>query len=350
MTLRNRVVLPPMCQYSIEQQDGVPTDWQLVHLGSRAAGGFGLVIAEATAVVPEGRISNLDVGLWNEQQVQAWKPVTQFIHAQGAAAGVQLAHAGAKGSTYGWLRELEAQGKVGSLSQTDGGWDTVSSSPSDLFDLNPAQQMSVEEIGQSVRDWAAAAVRADEAGFDMIQIHGAHGYLIHQFLSPLSNARSDQYGGSWENRTRYVREIVAAILEVWPEDKVLGIRLSGEDWVQEGWGIDDTVRLAAELYRLGVRTFDISSAGIGPYHGPTGPGYQVPLAAAVKAALPQDAFVTAVGVITEPVQAEHVLVTHQADGVSVGRVALGDPQWANRAAQQLGAKPAIPSQYWRGRW
>ncbi len=350
LALRNRAVLPPMCQYSIDKQDGVPTNWQLVHLGSRASGGFGLVITEATAVVPEGRISNLDVGLWNDEQVQAWKPITDFMHSQGAAAGVQLAHAGAKASTYGWLKELEEAGKTGSLSEADGGWQTVTSSPSELYGLNPAAEMSREQIAESVQSWADAARRADEAGFDLIQIHGAHGYLIHQFLSPLSNQRTDEYGGSWENRTRYVREVVSAVAAVWPQDKALGIRLSGEDWVQDGWDIDQTVRLAQGLYTLGVRAFDLSSAGIGPYHGPTGPGYQVPLAAAVKAALPQDAFVTAVREITEPAQAEHILVTHQADGVSIGRAALGDPQWANRAAKVLGAPGTTPPQYWRGRW
>lgn len=309
-----------------------------------------MVIAEATAVVPEGRISDLDVGLWNQEQVQAWKPITEFIHSQGAAAGVQLNHAGAKAGTYGWLKELEEAGKVGSLSEEEGGWETVSSSPSDVFGLKLAAEMTVEQIADSVKDWAAAAVRADEAGFDLIQIHAAHGYLIHQFLSPLSNKRTDEYGGSWENRTRYVREIVAAIAEVWPQEKALGIRISAEDWVAEGWNIEQTVRLAKELYSLGVRAFDLSSAGIGGYFGPTGPGYQVPLAQAVKSALPQDAFVTAVGAITEAVQAEQILVNEQADGVSIGRAALGDPQWANRAAQQLGASKANPPQYWRARW
>lgn len=350
LALRNRTVLPPMCQYSIEQRDGVPTAWQLVHLGAHAQGGFGLVIAEATAVAPEGRISDLDVGLWNEQQAEAWKPVTEFIHSQGAAAGVQLAHAGAKASTYGWLKEYDDAGKTGSLAPEDGGWQTLTSTPSDLHGLDPAVQMTEQQIVDSVQDWAAAAKRADQAGFDLIQIHAAHGYLIHQFLSPLANQRTDQYGGSWENRTRYLREIVQAVAAVWPRDKALGIRFSGDDWVEGGWRIDDTVRLAKELYAAGVRAFDLSSAGLGPFRGPSGPGYQVPLAQAVKQALPEDAFVTAVGGITDPVQAEQILVTGQADGVSVGRAALGDPQWPNRSAKKLGAAMASPAQYWRGRW
>lgn len=350
LTLRNRVVLPPMCQYIIDKQDGVPTPWHLVHLGSMANGGFSLVIAEATAVAPEGRISDRDAGLWNDEQVQAWKPVTEYIRSKGAAAGVQLAHAGAKASTYGWLEDLEAEGKLGSLSEADGGWQTYTSSPSELYGLRPATQMTIEQIRASVQDWAAAAQRADEAGFDMIQIHAAHGYLIHQFLSPLSNQRTDEFGGSWENRTRYVREIIQTVLAVWPKDKALGIRFSGEDWVEGGWRIADTVKLAEEMYTYGVRAFDLSSAGIGPFAGPSGPGYQVALAQAVKAALPQDAFITAVGVITDAAQAEQILVTGQADGVSIGRAALGDPQWPNRAATTLGATKSYPAQYWRGRW
>lgn len=350
LQLRNRVVLPPMCQYVIDKQDGVPTTWQLAHLGSMAHGGFSLVIAEATAVAAEGRISDRDAGLWNDQQVAAWKPITEYIRSHGAAAGVQLAHAGVKASTYGWLKELEDQGKVGSLSAEDGGWETFTSSAEDLYGLNPGTEMTAEQIASSVQDWAEAAKRADAAGFDLIQIHAAHGYLIHQFLSPLSNKRTDQYGGNFENRTRYLREIVQAIVKVWPEHKALGIRFSGEDWVEGGWRIADTVKIASELYEYGVRAFDLSSAGIGAFHGPTGPGYQVPLAQAVKQALPADAFVTAVGVITDAVQAEQILVTGQADGVSVGRAALGDPQWPNRAAQQLGAQKSHPPQYWRGRW
>lgn len=350
LKLRNRVVLPPMCQYSVEKRDGVPTTWHLAHLGSMAHGGYSLVIAEATAVAAEGRISDRDTGLWNDEQAEAWKPIAQYIRAHGAAAGVQLAHAGAKASTYGWLKDLEEAGKSGSISAEDGGWETFTSSPSELYGLKPATAMSVEQIEASVQDWADAAKRADAAGFDLIQIHAAHGYLVHQFLSPLTNKRTDEYGGSFENRTRYLREVIEAVAAVWPENKALGIRFSGEDWVDDGWSIADTVRIAKELYGYGVRHFDLSSAGIGKFNGPSGPGYQVPLAQAVKEALPQDAFVTAVGVITEPMQAEQIVVTGQADGVCVGRAALGDPQWANRSAQELGAPMAFPAQYWRGRW
>ncbi|MGP9783211.1 oxidoreductase [Glutamicibacter sp. AOP12-B1-11] len=350
LMLRNRVVLPPMCQYAVDKTDGVPTDWQLVHLGSMAHGGFSLIVTEASAVVPEGRISDRDAGIWNEEQVQSWARVNEYVHAHGAATAIQLAHAGAKASTYGWLQELEAEQKTGSLAASEGGWDTVTSTPSEIYGLKPASGMTQEQIADSVQAWAAAAERADAAGFDMIQIHAAHGYLIHQFLSPLSNKRTDEYGGSWENRTRYLREIVHAVAARWPENKALGIRFSGDDWVEAGWRIADTIKLAEELYAAGVRAFDLSSAGIGAFHGPSGPGYQVPLAQAVKQALPDDAFVTAVGGITEAHQAEQILVTGQADGVCIGRAALGDPQWPNRAAQVLGASKSHPSHYWRGRW
>ncbi|MGO2809331.1 MAG: NADH:flavin oxidoreductase/NADH oxidase [Glutamicibacter arilaitensis] len=350
LKLRNRVVLPPMCQYSVEKRDGVPTAWHLAHLGSMAHGGYSLVITEATAVVAAGRISDRDTGLWNEEQVEAWKPITQYIRSHGAVPGVQLAHAGAKASTYGWLKDLADAGKVGSIGDEEGGWETFTSSPSELYGLKPATQMSTAQIKDSVQDWAQGAKRADAAGFDLVQIHAAHGYLVHQFLSPLSNKRTDEYGGSFENRTRYLREIIEAVAAVWPENKALGIRFSGEDWVEVGWGIADTIQLAKELYGFGVRHFDLSSAGIGKFHGPSGPGYQVPLAQAVKEALPEDAFVTAVGVITEPAQAEQIVGTGQADGVCIGRAALGDPQWPNRAAQALGAEMAAPAQYWRGHW
>lgn len=350
LELRNRVVLAPMCQYAVDARDGVPTSWQLVHLGSMAHGGFSLIHTEATAVAAEGRISDRDAGLWNNEQERAWAPIVDYVHSHGAKISVQLAHAGAKASTYAWLPGPAKDGKTGSIGEQDGGWQTYTSSPSDLYGLAPSTAMSIEQIQRSVRDWAAAAQRADVAGFDAVQIHAAHGYLIHQFLSPLSNTRTDEYGGSYENRVRYLKQVVQAVAEVWPQEKVLGIRFSGEDWVPQGWGIADTVRLAGELYQMGVRAFDISSAGIGAFHGPSGPGYQVPLAAAVRQGLPQDAFVTAVGAITDPVQAEQVLVTGAADGVSIGRAALGDPQWANRAAHTLQAEPAIPPHYWRGRW
>ena len=354
LALRNRAALAPMCQYSVTARDGLPHDWHLVHLGARAAGGFGLVFTEATAVVPEGRISDQDTGIWNDLQRQAWGPVVAFIHSQGAAAGIQLAHAGGKASTYPWLPAHAASGSRGTMPYDEGGWQTLGPSETDIFGLASPREMTVAEIEASVEAWAAAAARADAAGFDVVQIHAAHGYLIHQFLSPLTNHRTDGYGGSYANRTRYVREVVAAVRAVWPAHKPLAVRLSGDDWVEDGWRISDTVLLARELRELGVTLFDLSSAGIGPFHGPTGPGFQVPLAAAVKAALAgTDSFVTAVGLITAPAQAEHVLVSGQADGVSIGRAALVQPNWAAVAASELGvARDLLPraQQYWRAAW
>ncbi len=366
LALRNRTFLAPMCMYSVDARDGVPTPWHLVHLGARAAGGFGMVIAEATAVVPEGRISPEDLGLWNDEQAAAFKPITDFIKSQGAASGVQLAHAGAKASTYGNVPRFVSQGLSGSVPAGDGGWVTVAPSATAAFGsasgLAGSRALSAEEIAESVEAWAAAARRADDAGFDFIQIHAAHGYLIHQFLSPLTNTRVDGYGGSYEGRTRYLREVVAAVRAVWPAQKPLGVRFSGSDWVEGGWTIEETARLAVQLRSLGVTVFDLSSGGIGAYRGPVGPGYQIALADEVKKALAadavargveNDAFVTAVGMITTAQQAEQVLVNGQADGVSIARAALREPNWAALAARELGEglekTPSAP-QYWRAHW
>lgn len=362
LTLRNRTFLAPMCMYSVDARDGVPTPWHLVHLGARAAGGFGMVIAEATAVVPEGRISPEDLGLWNDEQVAAFRPITGFIRSQGAAAGVQLAHAGAKASTYGNVPRFVSQGLTGSVPAGDGGWVTVAPSATSAFGLAEPHPLSADEIAESVEAWAAAARRADEAGFDFIQIHAAHGYLIHQFLSPLTNTRTDGYGGSYEGRTRYLREVVAAVRAAWPAEKPLGVRFSGSDWVDGGWTIEETGRLSVELRASGVTVFDLSSGGIGAYRGPVGPGYQIALADSVKKALAadaaargveNDAFVTAVGMITTAQQAEQVLVNGQADGVSIARAALREPNWAALAARELGEAvektPSAP-QYWRAHW
>lgn len=354
LSLRNRATLAPMCQYSVTAKDGVPHAWHMTHLGSRAVGGFGLVYTEATSISPEGRISDQDTGLWNDAQRDAWAPIVDFIHSQGAAAGIQLAHAGAKASTYPWLPEAAASGAHGTVPPAEGGWQTLAPSVTDVHGLDAPVAMTTEQIRASVQDWAEAARRADEAGFDVIQLHAAHGYLIHQFLSPLANHRTDEYGGSFENRTRYAREVITAVRAAWPDHKVLGIRFSGEDWVEGGWRIADTARFAAVARELGVGAFDLSSAGIGAFHGPTGPGYQVALATAVKEALAgTDAFVTAVGMITEAAQAEHILVTGQADGVSIGRAALVEPYWPAIAARELGIdrdeNPRAP-QYWRAGW
>ncbi|WP_411734661.1 NADH:flavin oxidoreductase/NADH oxidase [Paeniglutamicibacter sp.] len=352
LTLRNRTVLAPMCQYSVTKLDGVPHAWHMAHLGARAAGGFGLVFTEAAAVTPAGRISDADTGIWNDAQAQAWAPIVDFIRSQGAAAGIQLAHAGAKASTHPWLPGPQAAGETGNLSVPGRGWETTGPSETGIFGLDSPIAMTGEQIAASILDWAEAARRADAAGFDVVQIHAAHGYLIHQFLSPLTNTRTDQYGGSFENRTRYAREVIAAVRAAWPAHKPLAIRFSGDDWVEGGWRIEDTARFAAEAFELGVTAFDLSSAGIGKYHGPSGPGFQVPLATAVKQAVPH-AFVTAVGMINDPSQAEQVLVTGAADGVSIGRAALKNPNWPAVAAAELGAgREQVPfaAQYWRAHW
>jgi len=359
LTLRNRAALSPMCMYSVTARDGVPTDWHLAHLGARAAGGFGLVWTEATAVAPEGRISFQDTGLWNDAQADAWRRITDFAHERGAAAGVQLAHAGAKASTYPWLPEFAGagpSGRGGSVPPAEGGWQSVSSSDGAAFDLAPAHPLTEDEIRASIEAWADAALRADRAGFDAIQLHAAHGYLIHQFLSPLANRREDAWGGSFENRTRYALEVARAVRAVWPAHKPLAVRLSGTDWADGGWTLDESRRLARLLWDAGVTAFDVSSGGIGSGVPQPLPGYQTPLAAGVREELAgltlggRPAFVTAVGLITAPQQAAHVVATGQADGVSIGRAALTDPHWALAAAAALGAEVPAPAQYWRARW
>lgn len=354
LALRNRAVLAPMCTYSVTKKDGVPTDWHLAHLGSRANGGFGLVIAEATGVNPEARISDQDLGLWNDEQTEAFKPITAYLHSQHTAAGVQLAHAGGKASTYPHLLEFGDAGLKGSIPEAEGGWETVGPSATEIHRLRSPREMSAEDIQKVIQDFADAARRADEAGFDFIQIHAAHGYLIHQFLSPLTNQRADEWGGSFENRIRLALEVTKAVRAAWPATKALGIRFSGTDWVDEGWTIEETVELSKRVVALGVTAIDLSSAGIGQYFGPLGPGYQTQLAAQVKRELKDPTlFVTAVGSITTAEQAESLLMTDQADGISIARAALNDPHWAANAAKQLGvAAKQNPraAQYWRGSW
>ncbi|HJR12111.1 MAG TPA: NADH:flavin oxidoreductase/NADH oxidase, partial [Rhodanobacteraceae bacterium] len=276
LALRNRIVVSPMCQYS--SPGGVPTDWHMVHLGSRAVGGAGLVFTEASSVSPEGRISPDDTGIWNDGQAEAWSRIVQFIRGHGAAAGMQLAHAGRKAST-------DAPWRGGSpLDAAHGGW--TPQAPSALaFDEAYPVPAALDAVGiaKVVADFRAAAQRARDAGFDVIEIHGAHGYLLHQFLSPLSNTRTDEYGGSLENRARLLREVIAAIRETWPVPMPLWVRLSGTDWAEGGWDIDECVRLARVLRGDGVDVIDVSSGGTMPHPKvPAGPGYQVPFAARIR--------------------------------------------------------------------
>ena len=347
LTIRNRVWLAPMCQYSVLAEDGVPTDWHLVHLGSRASGGFGLVLTEATAVVPEGRISPQDTGLWNDEQRDAWAPIVDFAHGQGAAIGIQLAHAGRKGSTYRWFPGEPS----GSVPTSDGGWATVGPTEEAFAGYADPRAMTGEDIADVVAAFADAARRADEAGFDVVEIHGAHGYLVHQFLSPLTNHRTDGYGGGFAGRTRLLLEIVDAVRAVWPVGKPLFVRLSATDWVEGGWASEDSVRLSATLKERGVDLVDVSTGGNVVTAVPVGPAYQVPFASAIRtgAGIPTGA----VGLITSPQQAEDVLVSGEADAVLLGRAALREPSWPLRAAAELGLdwrQAPYPLPYTRGAW
>jgi 2,4-dienoyl-CoA reductase-like NADH-dependent reductase (Old Yellow Enzyme family) len=340
VTLRNRIAVSPMCQYSAE--DGRATDWHTVHYGSRAVGGAGLVLVEATAVTPNGRISSRDLGLWNDAQVDGMARVARVVESHGAVAGVQLAHAGRKASTRPpWLGGDTAP-------PTEGGW-TALDAPSALAfadgHLVPTA-LDAAAIAGVVQAFVGAAQRARAAGLRVIELHAAHGYLLHQFLSPLSNLRSDGYGGSFENRTRLVREVTQAVRAVWPEELPLFVRLSATDWVEGGWDVEQTVALAGLLRSDGVDVIDCSSGGnVAGARIPVGPGYQVPFAARVR----RDAAIAtaAVGLITEAAQADGIIRAGEADLVLLARELLRDPYWPLHAAQHLGVSTGWPAQYLR---
>nr|WP_230884427.1 NADH:flavin oxidoreductase/NADH oxidase [Planomonospora sp. ID82291] len=343
--------MAPMCQYSAAAdgpETGVPNDWHLSHLAARAAGGTGLILTEATAVSPEGRISPADLGLWNERQEEAFARITRFLTEYGTVPGIQLAHAGRKAST-----DLTWRGGR-PVGEADGGWRPVGPSPLPFAPGHPVpHELTADEIQRVVGDFARAAERALRAGFQVAEVHGAHGYLIGEFLSPHSNHRTDGYGGSFDGRIRLALEVVDAVRAVWPEDLPVFFRVSATDWLtenpedeREGWTVDDTVRLAKELLTRGVDLLDVSSGGNAPgARIPTGPGYQVPFAARVRAET--DLPVAAVGEITEPRQAEEIVASGQADAVLLGRELLRTPYWPNLAARELGAEPRWPDQYHR---
>lgn len=341
LTLPNRIAVSPMCQYSAE--GGMATDWHLVHLGSRAVGGAGLVIIEATAVTPDGRISPEDLGIWSDEHVEPLRRITRFIEAQGSVAGVQLAHAGRKASTWRpWL------GKHGSVPVAEGGWIPVG--PSTIaFSPEHAVPTALDEaaIAEVVQAFVAGAERALAAGFKIAEVHAAHGYLLHQFLSPLSNQRQDRYGGSFENRIRLLLEVTAAVREVWPRELPLFVRLSATDWVEDGWNPDETVKLAQRLKEVGVDLIDVSSGGTAANAEiPVGPGYQTQFAERVRKEA--DIATGTVGMITEAVQAEHILRTGQADLILLARELLRDPYWPLHAAEYLGDRAVPwPAQYVR---
>lgn len=344
LTVRNRVWLAPMCQYSAE--DGLPQDWHLVHLGARASGGFGLLLTEANAVTPEGRISPEDAGIWSDEHAQAWARIVAYVHAQGRPIGTQLAHAGRKGSTYRpWAPAR------GTVPPGHGGWTTSGPSADAYPGYAAPAELSLDGIAAVVLAFRDAAVRAVGAGFDTVELHAAHGYLLHQFLSPLSNHRSDAYGGSFEGRTRLLLETVASVREVLPDGMPLLVRISGTDWLDGGWDLDQSVELSRLLKAGGVDLVDVSSGGNAPASIPVGPGYQVPLAAGVRSGA--DVATGAVGLITEPVQAEKIVANGEADVVLLARAALREPSWPLRAAHELGVpvdEAGWPDQYTRGVW
>lgn len=341
VTLRNRIAVSPMCQYSAEE--GVANDWHLVHLGARAAGGAGLVLAEATAVEARGRISAADLGLWSDAQVEPLARIVRFVAGQGAVAGIQLAHAGRKASVHApWTGG-------GPLGPGEGAWRTVAPSAVPFADGHPAPDaLDLAGVAGVVEAFAAAARRARAAGFQVVEVHAAHGYLLHQFLSPLTNRRTDAYGGPFENRTRLVREVVQAVRRAWPESLPVLLRVSATDWAEGGWTVEESVELARGLAPLGVDLVDVSSGGLVPYAKvPAGPGYQTGFAERIR----REARVAtgAVGLITAPEQADHVVRSGQADLVLLARELLRDPHFPLRAARALGHEGPWPRQYLRAR-
>lgn len=330
VTLPNRISMAPMCQYSAV--DGFANEWHFVHLASRAAGGVGLIVVESTGVTPEGRISYADLGLWKDEHIAPLKRITHFIEQQGSVPGIQLNHAGRKASTWRpW------DGKEGTTPAASGGWNIVAPSAIAFSpEYDTPKELTVDDIKAIQQAFVDATQRAVKAGFKVIEIHAAHGYLAHQFLSPLSNHRTDSYGGSFENRTRFLRELVVAMRKALPDNLPLIVRLSATDWTENGWSQEESIQLCAELKKLHVDLVDVSTGG-NIYNATiqTGPGYQTEFAAQIKQ---HTGIVTStVGEITDPIQAEHILRSGQADLITIGRQLLRDPYWATRAAKQLGA-------------
>lgn len=339
---RNRLWVPALCQYSVEKRDGVATPWHLVHLGSFARGGAGAIITEATAVVPEGRISPQDLGLWNDEQQEALRPIVDFVHTQGSKIGVQLAHAGRKAST---PRTWDPQN--GTLTEAEHGWPVVGPSAIAFDGYATPLALTTDEVQGVVEAFVAAALRSQAAGFDFVELHAAHGYLIHQFLSPLSNERTDQYGGSLENRARLVLDITRGIRAATGDDFPIVVRFSATDWIEGGWDEHDTATVAAWAQDAGADFFDISTGGLAAAAQiPVAPGYQVPFAEVVREEGGVEA--GAVGLILTPQQAEDIVANGQADVALVGREFLRDPHFALRAAFELGVElDYYPQQYHR---
>jgi 2,4-dienoyl-CoA reductase-like NADH-dependent reductase (Old Yellow Enzyme family) len=341
INLKNRIVVSPMCQYSAE--DGFANDWHLVHLGSRAVGGASLVVSEAVSVSPEGRISAGDLGLWKDEQVEMLKRITDFIHKNGAIAGIQLAHAGRKASFRApWMGPKQ-------VSLEDGGWQTVAPSAMPFNDEDTVPvAMSIGDIEHLKQDFEAATIRAINAGFKVVELHGAHGYLIHQFLSPLSNTRTDQYGGSFENRIRLLLELVDTVQTVWPSENPLFVRISATDWAEGGWTEEESIRLSSILKDKGVDLIDVSSGGLAKQQQiPLFPGYQVQFAESIKK---ETGIATgAVGLITDARQAEEILEEGKADLIFLARELLRNPHFPLMAAEVLDAEAKWPVQYERAK-
>jgi 2,4-dienoyl-CoA reductase-like NADH-dependent reductase (Old Yellow Enzyme family) len=339
ITFANRIFVSPMCQYSCT--DGMPTEWHLVHLGSRAVGGAALVMTEAAAVVPEGRISPEDAGMWNDAQRDAWAPIARFIKAQGSVPAMQLAHAGRKASTYAPWRGH------GAVDPNNGGWPVVGPSAAAFSPAYPTPaEMTAADIAACVVAFAQAARRALEAGFEVIEIHAAHGYLLHEFLSPLSNTRTDELGGVLENRMRFPLQVIRAVRAAWPDHLPVFLRISATDWKDGGWDLAQSIALAQRARDAGVDLIDVSTGGNAVDQKVTlRPGYQVPFAHAIReaAAMPTGA----VGLISEPVQAEQIVAEGSADAVFLARALLRDPYWPRHAARTLGVSMAWPDQYKR---
>ena len=338
--LRNRICVSPMCQYS--STDGFANDWHLVHLGARAVGGAALVLTEAAAVTSDGRISPQDLGIWKDEHMEMLARIFRFIETQDAVPGMQLAHAGRKASTAPpW------EGRA-ALSEAEGGWRPVYAASAEAFDAEYVvpEELDRAGIARVTNAFADAAQRALTAGAKVIELHAAHGYLIHEFLSPLSNKRTDEYGGSFDNRTRIAREVVEALRRVWPEGLPLFVRISATDWVEGGWTADESIQLVRALKLLGADLIDCSSGGAVPHAKiAVGPGYQVPFAARIR----REAQIAtgAVGMITEPKQANEIIARGEADLILMARQFLREPYWPLRAAKELGAELNAPIQYAR---
>ena len=337
---RNRIWVSPMCQYS--SVDGMPTDWHLVHLGSRAVGGAGLVIMEATAVSPEGRISPSDAGIWSDAHAESYQKITKFIKENGAVAGIQIAHAGRKASMgEPWNGGVK-------VNENDGGWETVAPSAIAFSDEYPMpREMNLEDIEQATNDFVAAAKRSVEAGFEVIEIHAAHGYLFHEFLSPLSNKRDDEYGGSLENRTRFLLDTARKVRAVVPENLPVFVRISATDWTENGWDLAQSIELCKELKNIGIDLIDVSTGGNVPDAKiPVAPNYQVSFAAEIRkqVGIPTGA----VGMITDAKQAEQILQNNEADAILIAREFLRDPYFPFTAAKDLSENlEYVPKQYGR---